>query len=100
VVATLNPLQFFGEMSLLTGAPRVATIVSQTRLEVLVLNKESMARLLQNNPPLVEQISKVLVLRKSDLAAHQERTAHQGEQEKGDPVQTLGDRIRKFFGLA
>jgi CRP-like cAMP-binding protein len=100
VVATLNPLHFFGEMSLLTGEPRVATIVSQTRLEVLVLNKESMSRLLKNNPPLVEQISRVLVFRKSDLAAHQERTAHQGAQEKGDPVQTLGDRIRNFFGLA
>jgi small-conductance mechanosensitive channel/CRP-like cAMP-binding protein len=100
VVATLNPLQFFGEMSLLTGEPRAATIVSQTRLQVLVLNKESMARLLKNNPPLVEQISRILVLRKSGLAAHQERTARQGKQEKEDPVQTLGDRIRNFFGLA
>ena len=99
VVATLNPLQFFGEMSLLTGEPRAATIVAQTRVEVLVLGKESMSRLLKSNPLLVEQISTVLVLRKSDLAAHQERTAQQGEREKGDPVRSLGDRIRKFFGL-
>jgi small-conductance mechanosensitive channel/CRP-like cAMP-binding protein len=100
VVATLNPLQFFGEMSLLTGEPRAATIVSQARLEVLVLNKESMARLLKSNPLLVEQISRVLVMRKSDLVAHQERTARRGGEEKEDPVQSLGDRIRNFFGLA
>jgi CRP-like cAMP-binding protein len=87
-------------MSLLTGEPRAATVVAQTRVEVLVLDKESMSRLLKNNPLLVEQISRVLVARKSDLVAHQERAAQQGGQEKGDPVRTLGDRIRKFFGLA
>src|SRR5207249_7804492 len=41
VVTTLKPLQFFGEMSLLTGERRAATVMAQTRLEGLVLNKDS-----------------------------------------------------------
>jgi CRP-like cAMP-binding protein len=102
VVTTLNPMQFFGEMSLLTGERRSATIVAQTRLEVLVLHKEAVARPLKSNPLLVERMSTVLVQRKSGLAAHQERASRRGEGD-GDrehQVQSLGLRIKKFFGLA
>jgi small-conductance mechanosensitive channel/CRP-like cAMP-binding protein len=99
VVATLNPLQFFGEMSLLTGERRTATIMAKTRLEVLVVHKESLARSLKSNPLLVERMSRVLVQRKTDLVAHEERAAKQNE-ERVDPVQSLGNRIRKFFGLS
>ena len=100
VVATLKPLQFFGEMSLLTGERRAATVVAQTRLQVLVLNKDSMGRLFKSNPPLVERMTAVLVQRKSGLVEHQERTARQREGERQSPAQSLGDRIRKFFGLS
>ena len=99
-LATLNPLQFFGEMSLLTGERRSATIVAQTRLEVLVLSKEAIAGPLRNNPSLVEQMSNLLVQRKSELAAHQERMARRGDgEDREQEKRTLGARIRQFFGI-
>ncbi len=100
VLATLHPLQFFGEMALLTGEARSATVVAQTRLEVLVLNKENMSRLFNTNPLLVERMSAVLVKRQTELVAHQEQTARRGETKQEDRVRSLGDRIRKFFGLS
>src|SRR5437660_4431542 len=57
VVTTLKTLQFFGEMSLLTGERRAATVVAQSRLQVLVLNKDSMGRLFKSNPSLVERMT-------------------------------------------
>jgi small-conductance mechanosensitive channel/CRP-like cAMP-binding protein len=100
VLATLNPLQFFGEMALLTGEARAATVVAQTRLEVLVLNKDNMSNLFSTNPQLVESMSAVLVKRQTELVAHQEQTARRDQTKHEDRVQSLGDRIRKFFGLA
>jgi small-conductance mechanosensitive channel/CRP-like cAMP-binding protein len=101
VLATLNPLQFFGEMSLLTGERRSATIAAQTRLEVLVLNKNVLAQPLKGNPTLVERMSQVLVERKSGLTAFQEKAARRGEPDRDheDQARTLGAHIRKFFGI-
>jgi small-conductance mechanosensitive channel/CRP-like cAMP-binding protein len=101
-VATMQPVQFFGEMALLTGEPRSATIVAQTRLEVLVLSKEALARPIMVNPVLAERIGGILAERKAEMTAHQERSAHRGEPPHDIAAQTktLGSRIRKFFGAS
>jgi small-conductance mechanosensitive channel len=102
VLATLNPLQFFGEMSLLTGERRSATIVAQTQLEVLVLTKEALVQPLKQNPVLIERMSEVLAKRKSEIVAHQERAARRSESDADRHTQarSLGARIRAFFGVA
>lgn len=99
-VAALNPVQFFGEMALLTGEPRSATIVAKTRLEVLVISKEALARPIMVNPVLAERIGAILAERKTEMAAYQERAAHRGEPapDLAERSKSLGLRIRKFFG--
>ncbi len=99
-VATLHPMQFFGEMSLLTGEPRSATIVAQTKLEVVVVTKAVLERPIMVNPLLAEQIGTVLAERKSGLAAVQENLEHRDEStEVVEHWRTsLGSRIRRFFG--
>ena len=101
-VATLHPAQFFGEMSLLTGEPRSATIAAQTRLEVLVISKEVLARPIMVNPVLAERIGGILAERKSEMAAHQERSVRRGEpaRDLAEQTKTLGSHIRKFFGVS
>jgi len=99
-VATLHAKQFFGEMSLLTGEPRSATIVAQTKLEVVVITKGILERPIMENPLLAERIGTVLAERKSELAVHQESLNHRGES--GHEVveqrrKSLGSRIRRFF---
>jgi CRP-like cAMP-binding protein len=101
-VAALNPVQFFGEMALLTGERRSATIVAKTRLEVLVISKEALARPIMVNPLLAERIGGILAERKVEMATHQERAAHRGEPapDLAEQSRTLGSRIRKFFGAS
>ncbi len=101
-VAALNPVQLFGEMALLTGEPRSATIVARTRLEVLVISKEVLARPIMDNPVLAERIGGILAERKAEMASQQERSSRRGEPaaDLAEQSKTFGSRIRKFFGTA
>jgi len=100
-VATLQAKQFFGEMSLLTGEPRTATVVAQTKLEVVVIAKETLERPIMKNPQIAERIGGVLAERKSELAVHLESLNHRDESRPEVVEQrrkSLGSRIRRFFG--
>lgn len=99
-VATLKPGQFFGEMSLLTGEPRSATVCAETELTVLMVGKDAMSRLLTKNPGLVEQFSTILVARKTALASSLEATTRMLTKAAVQKEETsLTASIRKFFGL-
>ena len=101
-VATLGTMQFFGEMSLLTGERRSATVLAQTRLEVLMLTKQALTGPIRENPLLAEQMSAVLAQRKADQAARlQEMAARRGETDRDREARarSLGARILKFFGV-
>lgn len=60
----LVPEDFFGEMSLLTGEPRSATIQALEDTELFVLEKEDLRELLETKPKIREEISRVLAERK------------------------------------
>jgi len=63
-VGQIIPGQFFGEMSLLTGEPRSATIVAATDAIAHEVTKESITGLLSKRPELAETISQVVAARK------------------------------------
>jgi CRP-like cAMP-binding protein len=54
--AELHPGDFFGEMSLLDGEPRSATIVAATPLRLLVVERAQFWTLLNETPELVTRI--------------------------------------------
>ncbi|HUM17121.1 MAG TPA: cyclic nucleotide-binding domain-containing protein [Candidatus Nitrosotalea sp.] len=56
----LKPGDFFGEMSLLDGEPRSATIVATTDLRVLIVDRSHFWRLLEETPDLVGRILTIL----------------------------------------
>ena len=49
-VASLGRGSFFGEMSLLDGGPRSATVTAETDMQLLVLNSRSFSALIADNP--------------------------------------------------
>jgi tetratricopeptide (TPR) repeat protein len=49
-LATLGAGDFFGEVSVLTGKPRTATITASTRSELLRLDKEQLDRVVETHP--------------------------------------------------
>ena len=59
----LKPGDFFGEMSLLDGEPRSATIVATTDLRLLIVDRSHFWRLLDETPELVRRILSILSLR-------------------------------------
>jgi CRP/FNR family transcriptional regulator, cyclic AMP receptor protein len=52
----LRPGAFFGEMSLLDGGPRSATIVAETPVRLLVINRRNFSELLEDVPGLTHSL--------------------------------------------
>jgi len=101
VVATLHPGNFFGEMSLLTGAVRTASIHVKEDAEFIVIDKESFAATLVNNPSIAESLSRILAERQAGLDAGRERLdAAAVERRKQDASGHMLSKIRDFFGLS
>lgn len=99
-VATLKEGQFFGEMALLTGEPRSATVCATTQMSVLVVSKPAMGRVFSADPTVIEQISSILADRQYHLSSKREAANRPGlDEETQKKKKTLGTRIRKFFGL-
>lgn len=63
-VATLRPGDYCGEMALLTGEPRSATVVAQTDCELWEIAKPVFAELLKNNSALVQKLGELLAHRR------------------------------------
>jgi small-conductance mechanosensitive channel len=63
IVGTISQGSFFGEMSLLTGAPRTATVHATGEVWLAEITKDIMAPVLRANPALQEALCKVLAER-------------------------------------
>jgi CRP-like cAMP-binding protein len=97
-LARLGVGSFFGEMSLLTGEPRSASIVALGEVEVVVVGKEAFSTLLHDDGHLAKALSEALEVRSQDLA----RAAAVAGPLGPLPVTDSGTfflRIQRFFGL-
>lgn len=99
-LATLHPGNFFGEMGLMTGAPRTATVVAARDSECYLLDKNSFETVLTSRPELAEEISKILVSRRYGLdSLQQEADADTRARQMAQQHLDMLSRIRNFFGL-
>ena len=96
-VARLGPGAFFGEMSLLTGEPRAATIRAETDTLVLAVGKAQFAGLLQRDPGLAARLAAVIDARQADRQAKLDAKA--GADATVAAREPVLDRIRRFFGM-
>jgi len=100
-VARLSPPSFFGEMSVMTGEPRRATVRALTDTSLLVVGKDAFKEILAAAPELAEVLSLALAERQEALSSAASKPA--GRKVVNDAVeersgQLLG-RIREFFSL-
>jgi CRP-like cAMP-binding protein len=56
----LGPGQYFGEMSLLDGGPRSATVIADTPLRLLVIKRRNFSTLLREAPDLSQSLMATL----------------------------------------
>ncbi|HYO56360.1 mechanosensitive ion channel family protein [Archangium sp.] len=68
-VSRLSRGNYFGEMSLLTGEPRTATVVALTDVVLLELGRPVFARLFEEHPELAPKLSGMLAHRRMQLDA-------------------------------
>jgi small-conductance mechanosensitive channel/CRP-like cAMP-binding protein len=95
-VATLSAGQFFGEMSLMTGESRAATVVAKSDCECYIVDKEAFQEILLERPELAGVISEILSKRQVvlDGASAEAALASQNVQKN-----QLRSKIAAFFGI-
>jgi CRP/FNR family cyclic AMP-dependent transcriptional regulator len=72
-VATLGPGKFFGELALIDGGPRNATVKADANMEVIVLGQREFLGLLHDVPTLAMKVMKGMAsrLREADAKSIQ-----------------------------
>ncbi len=100
-VAQLAAGSYFGEMSLLTGAPRSATVVSSFDCQVIEIERDALRPLMQARPEIVEHMSEELANRQ---VANAKRLADAQSDAPPVPEQRnlalqFVSRIRSLFAL-
>src|SRR5262249_45644797 len=95
------PGNFFGEMSLMTGARRTATVVALTDVECYRLDKAGFQDILHERPQIAEGVAAILASRKAGLMAVLEGLDHEARDRRlADESRAILHKIRDFFGLS
>jgi small-conductance mechanosensitive channel len=94
-VARTKEGDYFGEMSLLTGEPRSATVVAAGDCTVLEISGDAFKEYVTMHPEVIEHLA--------DAALERRRELDQSREAAAAPVPearfSLADRMRRFFGL-
>lgn len=97
-VASRGPGEVFGEMSLLTGEPRSASVIAETETEVVTVGKAAFADILLADPAIADRISTQLTVRADETGARLAEADVEVAAGKGRRDEMVS-RIRAFFGL-
>jgi len=100
-VATLKAPDCFGEMSLLTGERRTATVRAETDCQVMEIGKPVMAELLRAAPDCLERLSELLARRKMETEGLLKEAVHHSENASKEHEYRASflHRLRTFFEL-
>jgi CRP-like cAMP-binding protein len=99
-VSTLEAPGFFGEMGLMTGEPRQASVIALSDVICYRLERDAFDQILQNRPEIAAGVSAVLAERKVQL-----EEVRAGLDAAGRTALRASERerilrnIRSFFGL-
>ncbi|MEW9900058.1 mechanosensitive ion channel family protein [Chitinivorax sp. PXF-14] len=95
-VGELKEGSFFGEMGLLTGAPRSATLIAITDVECYRLHKSALEEILTARPELAAELSEVIAERARE---HADEPAGGYNPQATMQSSELLAKIKRFFSL-
>lgn len=96
-VKVIEPGEFFGEMSLLTGEPRAATVVAIMDAVVYEIGKEDLNLLLASRPELAVNISQIVAQRRHDLAALEKLSPEEKIVAQQSFAEQILDKMKSVF---
>jgi small-conductance mechanosensitive channel/CRP-like cAMP-binding protein len=100
IVSVLGKGDFFGEMSLMTGAPRRASVTAKTDVECYRLDKEDFEEVMLARPAIAEEVSHILVARSIQLdSALQNLDEESKHKEMHKQNHEVLETVKRFFGL-
>ena len=91
-VAILTSGDIVGEMSLMLGVPRTASVTAITNLRALEITKGAISALLDDSPQILESFGEVLSKRQKELGDIVNEKSN-----KGNAQQALLTRLRAYF---
>lgn len=99
-IGRLQAGMFFGEMSLLTGEARSATVVTVTDVLVFEIAKEHIARLITRRPELAKELAETVAARKLRTSdALRNASAAAPAAEVGSLATQILGKMLAFFGV-
>jgi len=99
-IAVLEAPAFFGEMGMMTGAPRAADVIALTDAECYRLDKEGFQSIVKDRPEIVDEISETLAKRRVELfASHEDLDEGAKSVRQATEAAAILGRIRSFFAL-
>jgi len=98
VVATLRAGAFFGEMSLLTGDARSATVSAVTDCELIEVSADAFRRVVLTDAAIVDRVAAAVETRRAELERHRASRATDGAA--AETPQTFVNRVRRFLRLS
>jgi CRP-like cAMP-binding protein len=99
-VAELGPGSVFGEMGLMTGEPRRATVIARTQVECFRLDKESFQEIVRSRPEVADEISALLASRRVELDAAMENLDQEAKRARlASTRRDILGKVRNFFGV-
>jgi small-conductance mechanosensitive channel/CRP-like cAMP-binding protein len=100
-IATLRAGDCFGEMSLVTGEPRSATVIAVTDCELWEIHKHVLGEILQSNKTLVEKLGNLLAKRRLETEAVVSGLPEEAPlaTKRKEYAETFLHRITSFFEL-
>jgi small-conductance mechanosensitive channel/CRP-like cAMP-binding protein len=97
-VVELQPGDFFGEMSFLTGAPRSATVIAVAASIVYEISAATLRDVLERRPELAGQLAAIAARRHAELDAAVEQPACPNAEVEPSLTQQILGAMRTFFG--
>jgi small-conductance mechanosensitive channel/CRP-like cAMP-binding protein len=98
-VGRLHPADVFGEMSLLAGEPRSATVRAATDLSVLVVDREAFKEIITADPAILDPLSEIAARRQAEQQEHRRSLVSISSDVEHQQAQRLRERIKAFFRL-
>jgi small-conductance mechanosensitive channel len=101
LLETRGPGSVFGEIGLMTGAPRRATVIATSDVQAYRLDKEGFQEIIEQRPELADSLSGILQrrLERFDELERGYRATRDDDARRIPGSAAIGRKIREFFGL-